>query len=399
MSGTRRKPGRMGPFVADFQARLSELGYSDLAGRNMLKDVGAVGRWLKEHDLQPRDLSPVLIAEFRNDRVAAGMRKIPSVKSFEPLLRFLREAGLLADQPAPDSPVERLLGDYRSWLVAERGLAQATVIRYENLARRFLELHPISGGVDAGMALTGAEVVAFLLRESQRVSVGSAKGRVAELRSLLRFLFVRGLTPRLLTTAVPPVAGWRDTGLPKALPAGHVQQLLDHCDRSDPVQVRDYAILMLVARLGLRSIEVARLRLDDIDWRAGRIILRGKASREDGMPLPSEVGRALAGYLTDVRPQTSLRSVFLSCKAPRRAIRPDLVSDVTRRACDRAGLPRVGAHRLRHTLATEMLRRGVKLIDISQVLRHRDLATTALYAKVDLATLRTIALPWPGDTP
>lgn len=399
MSGTRRKPGRMGPFVADFQARLSEQGYSGLAVRNMLKDVGAVGRWLQERDLQPHHLSAVFITEFRNDRVAAGKRKIPSVKSFEPLLRFLREEGLLADQPAPDSPVERLLADYRSWLVAERGLAQATVIRYENLARRFLQLHPVGETGDADMALTGAEVVAFLLRESQRVSVGSAKGRVAELRSLLRFLSVRGLTPRLLTTAVPPVAGWRDTGLPKALPAGHVQLLLDSCDRSDPVQVRDYAILMLVARLGLRSIEVARLQLDDIDWRAGRIILRGKASREDGMPLPSEVGRALADYLTDVRPQTSLRSVFISCKAPRRAIRPDLVSDVTRRACDRAGLPRVGAHRLRHTLATEMLRHGVKLVDISQVLRHRDLATTALYAKVDLATLRTIALPWPGNKP
>jgi integrase len=281
----------------------------------------------------------------------------------------------------------------------DRGLAQANGNGYENLVRRCLDLHWVGEGVDADMAVTGAEVVAFLLHESQRVSVGSAKGRVAELRSLLRFLFVRGLTPRLLTTAVPPVAGWRDTGIPKALPAGHVQQLLDHCDRRDPVQVRDYAILMLVARLGLRSIEVARLQLDDIDWRAGRIILRGKASREDGMPLPSGVGQALADYLTHVRPQTPLRSVFLSCKAPRRAIRPDLVSDVTRRACDRAGLPRVGAHRLRHTLATEMLRRGVKLVDISQVLRHRDLATTALYAKVDLATLRTIALPWPGDTP
>jgi site-specific recombinase XerD len=397
MSGTRRKPGRMGPFVAAFQMRLSELGYSDLAVRNMLKDVGAVGRWLQERDLQPHDLSPVLITEFCSDRLATGKRKIPSVKSFEPLLRFLREEGLLEEQPAPDSPVERLVGDYRSWLVTERGLAQATVVRYENLARRFLELHPVGEGVDVDVALTGAEVVAFLLRESQRVSVGSAKGRVAELRSLLRFLFVRGLTPRLLTTAVPPVAGWRDTGIPKALPTGHVQRLLDHCDRSDPVQVRDYAILMLVARLGLRSIEVARLQLDDIDWRAGRIILRGKASREDGMPLLGEVGRALADYLAEVRPQTPLRSVFLSCKAPRRAIRPDLVSDVTRRACDRAGLPRVGAHRLRHTLATEMLRRGVKLVDISQVLRHRDLATTAIYAKVDLTTLRTIALPWPGD--
>jgi site-specific recombinase XerD len=396
MSGTRRKPGRMGPFVSGFQTSLSKQGYSALAVRNMLKDVGAVGRWLQERDLQPSQLTPAVIAEFRSDCLAVGRRKVPSVKSFEPLLRYLRAEGVIGEPPEPESPVERLLVDYRRWLVVERGLAESTVIRYENLARRFLQLHWVGNGVEVA-ALTGTEVVAFLLRESERVSVGSAKGRVAELRSLLTFLFVRGLTPRLLTTAVPPVAGWRETGIPKALPLGNVQLLLDSCDRGDPVQARDYAILMLVARLGLRSIEVARLQLGDIDWRGGRIILRGKASREDGMPLPTDVGRALAEYLAEVRPETSLRSVFISCKAPRRGIRPDLVSDVTRRACDRAGLPRVGAHRLRHTLATEMLRRGVKLVDIGQVLRHRDLATTALYAKVDLATLRSIALPWPGD--
>ncbi|MCH9641542.1 MAG: site-specific integrase [Actinomycetia bacterium] len=396
MSGTRRKPGRTGPFVSGFQSSLLEQGYSALTVCNLLKDLGALGRWLQEHDLQPDHLNLAVIAEFRADCLARGRRKIPSVKSFEPLLRYLRAEGVIADPPAPESQTGRLLADYRRWLVAERGLAESTVIRYENLASRFLELHSVRDRVDVA-ALTGAEVVAFLLRESERVSVGSAKGRVAELRSVLKFLFVRGLTPCLLTTAVPPVAGWRETGIPKALPAGHVQRLLDHCDRSDPVQVRDYAILMLVARLGLRSIEVARLQVGDVDWRAGRIILRGKGSREDGMPLPSDVGRALAEYLTDIRPQTSLRSVFISCKAPRRGIRPDLVSDVTRRACDRAGLPRVGAHRLRHTLATEMLRRGVKLVDIGQVLRHRDLATTALYAKVDVATLRSIALPWPGN--
>ena len=395
MSGTRRKPGRIGPFVSGFQSSLSEQGYSALAVRNMLKDVGAVGRWMQERDLQPGQLTPAAIAEFRVDCLAVGRRKVPSVKSFEPLLRFLRGEGVIAEPPEPESPVGRLLVDYRRWLVAERGLAESTVIRYENLARRFLQLHGVDDRFEVA-ALTGTEVVAFLLRESERVCVGSAKGRVAELRSLLTFLFVRGLTPRLLTTAVPPVAGWRETGIPKALPVGHVPLLLDSCDRGDPVQVRDYAILMLVARLGLRSIEVARLQLGDIDWRAGRIIVRGKGSREDGMPLPTDIGRALAEYLADVRPQTSLRSVFISCKAPRRGIRPDLVSDVTRRACDRAGLPRVGAHRLRHTLATEMLRRGVKLVDIGQVLRHRDLATTALYAKVDLATLRSIALPWPA---
>ena len=396
MSATRRKPGRTGPFVSGFQSSLLEQGYSALTVCNMLRDLGAVGRWMQERDVQPDHLSLSVIAEFHADCLAQGRRKVPSVKSFEPLLRYLRAEGVIADPPPPESPTVQLLADYRRWLLAERGLAESTVIRYVNLARRFLELHSVGDGVDAA-ALTGAEVVAFLLRESEQVSVGSAMGRAVELRSLLKFLFVRGLTPRLLTTVVPPVAGWRETGIPKALPAGHVALLLDNCDRGDPVQVRDYAILMLVARLGLRSIEVARLQVGDVDWRAGQLIVRGKGSRRDGMPLPCDVGRALAEYLAEVRPQTSLRAVFISCKAPRRAIRADLVGDVTRRACDRAGLPRVGAHRLRHTLATEMLRRGVKLVDVGQVLGHRDLATTALYAKVDVATLRSIAQPWPGN--
>ncbi|NMN99020.1 tyrosine-type recombinase/integrase [Antrihabitans stalactiti] len=397
MSGTpRRKPGRMGGFVSGFRKCLEEQGYTPSTIRNMLKDVDTLGLWMQEHDLQPSGLSEAVVAEFYNYRVAIGRRKVASVKSFAPLLRFLREQGVIGDSARSVSPVDRMLVDYRQWLVAERGLAEATIIRYEKLARRFLLEHMLGEQTELG-ALGGADVVSFLLRETDRASVGAAKGHVAELRSVLKFLFVRGLTPRLLTTTVPPVAGWRDTGIPRALPAGHVQRLLDSCDRADPVQARDYAILMLLARLGLRSIEVARLELGDIDWRGGRLVLRGKASREDGMPLPADVGAALAAYLADARPTTPLRSVFVTCKAPLRGIRPDLVHDVTRRACDRAGLPHAGAHRLRHTVATEMLRRGVKLIDIGQVLRHRDLATTAIYAKVDLATLRSIAQPWPGD--
>jgi hypothetical protein len=281
----------MGPFVSGFRASLSEQGYTALVVRNMLKDIGALGRWMQEHEVQPGQLTPAVIAGFRDDCLALGRRKVPSVKGFEPLLRFLRGERVIGEPPASTSELERLLVDYRGWLVTERGLAEATIIRYENLARRFLRQHLAGGRIEFG-ALGGAQVVSFLLRESERVSVGSAKGRVAELRSLLKFLYVRGSTPNLMTTAVPPVAGWRDTGIPKALPAGHVQRLLDSCDRDDPVQARDYAILILVARLGLRSIEVARLELGDIDWRDGRIILRGKASREDGMPCrPTSVGR------------------------------------------------------------------------------------------------------------
>jgi integrase len=199
-----------------------------------------------------------------------------------------------------------------------------------------------------------------------------------------------------LATAVPPVAGWHDVGVPVAVTASDVERLLDSCDRSTPTGMRDFAILMLVARLGLRSAEVGRLELGDIDWRAGDLVVRGKASQRDRLPLPYDVGEAISEYLTKVRPTTPLRRVFLAVKAPMREIRPDLVSDITRRACDRSGLPRVGAHRLRHSLATEMLRRGAALVEVSQVLRHRDLATTAIYAKVDIDTLRNLAQPWPG---
>lgn len=395
MAGTRRKPGRMGPYVTDYRVRLTELGYSSQTIRGMLKVVGSLGRWMELHDVDPSNLDASACVEFINDCRRRGMRRVPSIRSLDLLLSFLRREGVVGEQSAPSSPVEMLVADYRGWLVADRGLAEATIVRYEKLAHRFLELHLGSDGIDM-VSLDGKSIVAFLIRESARLSVGGAKGRVAELRSLLKFLYVRGLTPRLLMTVIPPVAGWHDVGIPKSITAEEVQSLLDHCDRTDPVGIRDYAILMLVARLGLRSIEVSRLQLGDIDWRGGQIVLRGKASREDGMPLPADVGEALSTYLSQARPAAPLRPVFLACKAPLRGIRPDLVSDVTRRACDRAGLPRVGAHRLRHSLATEMLRRGVKLTDISQVLRHRDLATTAIYAKVDSTTLRSIALPWPG---
>jgi site-specific recombinase XerD len=198
--------------------------------------------------------------------------------------------------------------------------------------------------------------------------------------------------------AVPPVGGWRFATLPTTMTAADVQELLDSCDRSSPVGVRNFAMMTLIARLGLRSIEVARLELRDVDWRAGELVVRGKARRRDRLPLPAEVGEALAAYLSCGRNPEGSRHLFLTCKAPRGPIRADLVGDVVERACERAGLPHVGPHRLRHALAGELLRQGAGLVSIGQVLRHQDLATTALYAKVDLSTLRAVAQVWPGAT-
>ncbi len=395
MSGSRRKAGWLGLQVEGYRAWLADRGYTPATVRNMLKDLGQVGVWMSVAGLDAGQLDEDAMAAFLAARQAAGRRRALGPRAMVPLLSYLREAGVTPAARPPQELLGALLGEYRIWLVQERGLAAATVLRYENTARRFLQQQAMAGGVLDPAGLAGADVTAFLLRECGRVSAGSAKGRVAELRAVLRFLYLQGLTPLRLGTAVPPVGGWRLAALPPTMTAADVQLLLDSCDRGTDTGVRDLAIITLVARLGLRSVEVARLELADVDWRAGELVVRGKARRQDRLPLPADVGEALAAYLARSRTPAGARRLFLTCKAPRGPIRADLVGDVVERACRRAGVPRVGPHRLRHALAAELLRQGAGLAAISQVLRHQDLATTALYAKVDLDTLRHVAQPWP----
>jgi site-specific recombinase XerD len=397
MSGRRRKAGLLGPQVEGYRAWLTQRGHTPGTIKNMLNDLGQVGQWAAAEGLDAAQLDEDRMVAFLAARRAAGHRRVPGTRAMAPLLSYLREAGVVPAAEPVASPLGVLLGRYRSWLLGERGLAATTVRRYENTARRFLQEQALVDERFEPAALSGADVNAFLLRECGRVSAGSAKGRVAELRSILRFLYLHGLTPLPLGTAVPPVGGWRLATLPPpTMSAADVQRLLDCCDRSSAVGIRNFAIMMLVARLGLRSIEVARLQLRDVDWRGGELVVRGKGRRHDRLPLLADVGEALVAYLSRGRDPDRARHLFLTCRAPRGPIRADLVGDVVERACARAGLPRVGPHRLRHALAGELLRRGAGLVAISQVLRHQDLATTALYAKVDLDALRQVAQPWPG---
>jgi site-specific recombinase XerD len=396
MASTRRKPGQLGPQAGGYRAWLAHRGYTPQTVRNMLADLGQLGLWMSREGLVTAELDEDATVAFLAARQAAGHRRAPGPRAMIPLLSYLREAGVTPAAKPPQTPLGALLGEYRMWLARERGLAVATVLRYESTARRFLQQQAMAGGVLKPAGLAGTDVNAFLLRECGRVSAGSAKGRVAELRAVLRFLYLQGLTPLRLGTAVPPVGGWRLATLPPTMTAADVRLLLDGCDRSTDVGARDFAIMTLVARLGLRSIEVARLELRDVDWRAGELVVRGKARRQDRLPLPADAGESLVGYLAWGRTPAGARRLFLTCRAPRGPIRADLVGDVVERACLRAGLPCVGPHRLRHALAAELLRRGAGLAAISQVLRHQDLATTALYAKVDLTTLRHVAQPWPG---
>ena len=397
MSGTRRKPGLLGTQVQGYGAWLEQRGYRPSTVRNMLKDLGHLGRWLSSEHFGVEQLDEEAVTAFLLTRRRCGDRKGPGIRAMAPLLAYLREVGLVPFAAPPLTPLEVLLEQYRSWMVAERGLAPMTVGRYEKTARKFLQEQAFTGDTFDPAGLRGADVNAFLLRECARVSAGSAKGRVGELRSVLRFLHLQGLTAAGLASAVPPVGGWRFATLPPpAMTATDVQRLLDGCDRGSPVGIRDFAIVMLLARLGLRSIEVARLELGDVDWRGAELVVRGKGRRRDRLPLPAEVGEALVAYLSCDRLPTPARQLFLTCRAPRAAIRADLVGDVVERACIRAGVTHVGPHRIRHALAGELLRQGAGLVAISQVLRHQDLATTALYAKVDLVSLRPLAQPWPG---
>jgi site-specific recombinase XerD len=396
VSESRLEPGRLGSFVEGYCVWLLERGYSPGTVEHELRFLSVLGRWMVAEDLAVGQLDGEVIAAFVDAHRVEGRVAAAVARGSRSLLIYLRELGVVGPERSnPVTPLGELIEGYRHWLISDRGLAPLTVARYVTLATRFLG-ERVSVVDELGVKdLSGEHVAAFLLRECERLSVDSAKGKVGELRSLLRFLFVRGFTSLALGDAVPPVASWRDTGIPRTVPHADVERLIASCDRSILDGARDAAIVLLLARLGLRSVEVARLELSDLAWRAGELVVRGKGGREDRLPLPDDVGTALAEYLT-VRGRREFRRVFLTLRAPTRPIRPDLVGDVVRRACERAGVAEFTPHRLRHALASEMLAQGASLREISQVLRHRHLSTTAIYAKVDLERLRQVALPWPG---
>jgi len=379
-----------------FRTELDRLGYTSSSREFKLAEVARLSAWLEAQGLSAGDICSARLEEFRAD-LSTRSGRAPALVAMTPLLGWLRELGLCSDDPPPaPGPLDELMERYRHWMVTSRQLAPRTISRYERGARLFLNGQARGGGGPAGVeGLRHEAVTAFLLAEASRgLSAKSLQGRVAELRSLLRFLYLERMISAPLGQGVPPVPGWKETGVPRRLTMTEVHVLLDSCDRATASGKRDFAILLLLARMGLRSAEVAGLELDDFDWRAGELVVHGKGGRCDRMPLPAEVGEAVATYLLEARPRVEGRSVFLTRVAPQRAIGSTAVSQMVWRQCRIAALEPVRAHRLRHALATELLGKGVRLPEIAQVLRQRDLATTAIYAKVDYSALRELALPW-----
>jgi integrase/recombinase XerD len=391
-----RVSGPLWSLADGFGEVLAEHGYSLASAREHVRLLAHVSRWMDAEGLDVVQLTPAAIERFLVERRRQGYVSRISSRGLAPLLGYLDGLGVLPPAPgAPSTPVNGLVAEFVRYLREERGLTAGSAQLYAGVARRFLAERAEPIGDDLA-GLRGADITAFVLRESRRRGQRSAETVVCGLRSLLRFLHVQGWIAMPLASAVPSVPRRRED-LPRGLAVEQVRLLLSSCDRTSALGCRDFAIVTLLARLGLRCGEVAALRLDDVSWRTGELVICGKGPRIDRLPLPVDVGQALADYLCRGRPRGFGRTLFLRSCAPLCGLSGSAVSMVVASACRRAGIPEVRAHRLRHTLASELLRHGAGLPEIGQVLRHERVQTTAMYAKVDRVALSRLTVPWPGS--
>lgn len=392
-----RMSGPLTSFAEGFAAELTKQGYRPHAAANQLQLLAHLSRWLAVKRLDATTLSASVLNEFLAARRAQGYTLWLSPKALTPFVSYLCSLGfVLPEVKAALSPAEALLARYRRYLLDTRGLVAASARGYVDLVRPFVQTRVIDSELD-WMGLRACDVIGFVRCACRERSIHSAKLAVTALRSLLGYLHVEGLVQKPLDAVIPPVAGWRLAELPRSLDPGEVKRLLTACDRLTSSGRRDFAILLFLVRLGLRAGEVRSLNLEDIDWRAAELVVKGKGNRIERLPLPADVGEAVAAYLQRGRPVTAQgRTVFVRTRAPHRPLSSGGVTQAVAAAASRAGLGRVHAHRLRHTLATQMVRSGVSLPEVAQVLRHRRLMTTAIYAKVDRERLRSLARPWPG---
>jgi len=395
----RLRGGLLGAHLDSFLATLSQLGYARSTVRERLWLLGDLARWLEREHLALGDLQEQVASRFLNGRQSGGRLRSSDSPTVRHFLEHLRQRGAVPP-PGPtadDTPLAALQQRYASYLQKERGLARVTVTRYWPFVRRLIT-ERFGDTRIALRELAPDDVSRFLLRHARSGSHRAANLMVTALRSFFRFLFLRGETESDLAGAVPAAPQWRLAELPKHLTPEEVEQVVRACQRDTPVARRDHAIILLLARLGLRASEVIALELDDVDWRAGVLKVRGKGRHHDRLPLPADVGTAVATYLRQHRPHCATRRLFIRTRAPHRGFaNPSSVSTIACRALNRAGLQPAfkGAHLLRHSLATGMLRSGASLVEIGEVLRHRAANTTEIYAKVDVRGLRTLALPWP----
>ncbi len=384
-----RMTGPLTPHAEGFAAELAAHGYTDLSAANQLRLMADMSRWLEETEIPLDRVDNDVVARFLAKRHRTHTH-FTTERAVAPLLNYLGAARVFGPIDAPDRrPSSKLLLEYERYLVEERAVSPARQRSCLAVAERFINGKRVQ-------ALTAKHVTRFV---DARAGLPGFLDELSALRSFLRFLFVSSKTRLELVHAVPRSPRWRLASLPQALASSELEAVLATCDRRTPIGVRNYAVLVLLGRLGLRAGEVAALRLDDLDWKSGELVIHGKGCVISRLPMPVDVGEAIVTYLRRSLRSKGTRSVFVRSRAPYGALTNSAIAGIAGMALRAAGIERGGAHRLRHTAATQMLRRGASFTEIAQVLRHRHIDTTAIYAKVDRDSLRVLARPWPVDGP
>ena len=396
----RLRQGPLSEHLDAYAAAVADQGYTHNSIRQQIVVIADFSRWLKQKHIDVQALDSKVVARFLRYRHRPQRVRRGDPKTLHRLLTMLRQTGVVKpDQPpVSDTAQSGIVAEFRCYLLEERGLSPSTLLNYVPVIEQFLSERFPKSAPDSAL-LRAPHVTGFVMRHAHQLSPMRAGLMVTALRSFFRYLRHRGAIDTDLAGCVPTVPNWSLSTLPRFLPAATVERILECCDRTTSVGRRNHAILLLLARLGVRAGEVVGLRLDDIDWSTGQIAIRGKGGKSAQLPLAADVGAALAGYLRHDRPQSATRNVFLRHRAPLVGFgNSSTISSLVRRALKHAGVEsaHTGAHVLRHSLATSMLRQGGSLDEIGELLRHQSPNTTAIYAKVDVTALHTLALPWPG---
>jgi site-specific recombinase XerD len=396
----RLKSGRHGQLVELYAARLTKDGLSRQSTWRSLSLLGDLMDWIASISSKLTDLNEGMVEQYLRYRAGKQSIQPGDQAALRRLLSVLREAGTIAPAALPRlTPHEQIFEVFSHYLQNERGLAPKSILRHLPIIRQFLREVCPAGAGDLGR-IGQKDVTHYIERHAQDWSAASGKAMCWSLRAFLRYLYHKALNRLALAGCVPSIRRWKLASLPTYLSAAQVQKSLDTCDRATAMGRRDYAILMMLAKLGMRAGEVAVLTLDDIDWRSGEMLIRAKGRQRARMPIPPEVGAAIVAYLRDGRPPSSCRRLFLRTLAPKVGFASgSAITMIAKSALDRAGIcgyAHQGAHIFRHSLATELLRSGATLSEIGQLLRHESRDTTRIYAKVGIEALRTLSLPWPG---
>lgn len=396
----RLKCGPHGQLVERYAVRLIEEGLVQHGTWRCLNVVSGLLAWITRRHCTLADLDERMVALYLRHRAKRQSIQPGDRAALKRWLSVLREEGTIGSAAAsPLTPHERIFKEFEDYLRTERGLAPRSIVRHLPIIRRFLREVCPAGDDDLGK-ISQESVIGYIERHARDWSPKTGKAMCWSLRAFLRYLHHRGLNPRALAGCVPSIRRWKLATLPTYLTAAEVQKALDGCDRATAMGQRDHAILMMLAKLGLRADEIVTLTLDDIDWRAGEMRVRAKGRQRARMPMPPDVGAAVVAYLRDGRPKSSCRRLFVRTLAPHVSFASgSAITWIAKTALDRVGVrdcAHRGAHIFRHSLATELLRSGATLTEIGQLLRHEDHDTTRIYAKVDIEALRTLGLPWPG---